>query len=428
MCMAAYRLVLWLALPWVLIRLWWRGYREPGYRREVPQRFGFYGKSAQAHRDRSLIWLHAVSVGETRAAEPLVRALAASQPGCSLLVTHMTATGRDTAKQLFGDLPAVQFAWLPYDYPGAVRRFIRHFHPALGIVMETEAWPHLLREFETAGIPTLLANARLSEKSARGYRSVAPLAREVFSRFSAIAAQTRADAERLLALGARAEAMTITGNMKFDITSPPAMQDLAALLRARIGPRKVVLAASTRDGEEALLLDALQAAGGLPDHAVLLMVPRHPQRFSEVASLFERRSLKYMRRSDNAEVPADCQYVLGDSLGEMPAYYGACDCAYVGGSLLPYGGQNLIEACAAGVPVLIGPHTYNFLQAATEAVEAGAAVRVDDAHMLVREAARLLADPRRRQAMAEAGLAFCRAHRGATARIIGCCERLLNPA
>jgi 3-deoxy-D-manno-octulosonic-acid transferase len=254
---------------------------------------------------------------------------------------------------------------------------------------------------------------------------VAPLAREVFSRFSAIAAQTEADAARLIALGARPDALSVTGNMKFDIAAAPAMEDLAAVLRQRFGSRPVLLAASTRDGEEALLLDALQSSGGLPANALLVIVPRHPQRFAEVASLLERRSLRYVRRSAGAAVPAGCNYVLGDSLGEMAAYYAASDCAFVGGSLLPYGGQNLIEACAAGVPVLIGPHTYNFAQAADAATAAGAAIRVGDAAALVLEAGRLLADAQKRERMAQAGLAFCRAHRGATARTLRICESLL---
>jgi len=418
MAQFAYRVLLWLAFPWVLVRLWWRGRREPGYRQGIGERFGFYGISP----GKPVLWLHAVSVGETRAAEPLLRGLQARHPECELLVTQMTATGRETAAQVFGGV--VRVAWLPYDYPSAVKRFLRHFRPRLGILMETEIWFHLVDECARAGVPLILANARMSARSARGYTVVAPLVRDALGRLSAIAAQTPQDAERLGALGARA--VEITGNLKFDAEPSPGSEQLAATFREWFGARPVLLAASTREGEEEVLLDALET-NALGD-ALLVIVPRHPQRFAAVAQILTARGLKFTRRSANAPVERDCDIVLGDSMGEMAAYYRACDAALVGGSLLAFGGQNLIEACAAGAPVLIGPYTYNFAQAAESAIAAGAAIRVHDAAEAIRAARALLQDRGLRQRMGKAGVAFCLAHRGATERTLAICERLLGPA
>ncbi len=413
---AGYRLLLWLAFPFVLARLWWRGRHEPGYRRNIAERFGFYPTTPP----RPVIWLHAVSVGETRAAEPLLLALRSRHPDCDLLITQMTATGREAAQQLFGG--AVRVAWLAYDYPSAVRRFLRNFRPRLGILMETEIWFHLVGECQLSGVPLLLANARMSAKSARGYSAVAPLVRVALGGLSAVAAQTTEDAERLRSLGARA--VEVTGNLKFDADPSAGSESLAAQFRRGFGSRAVLLAASTREGEEELLLDALER-NALGD-ALLVIVPRHPQRFDTVAQLLASRGLKFIRRSANTPLDADCGIVLGDSMGEMAAYYRACDTAFVGGSLLPYGGQNLIEACAAGVPVLIGPYTYNFAQAADSAVAAGAALRVNGAEEVIRLARSILQDAGLRERMGKAGVAFCAAHRGATERTLAICERLLE--
>src|SRR6202795_4051790 len=353
-----YRLLLWIAFPWVLLRLWWRGHAEPGYKQGIGERFGFYGDPS----GRPVIWLHAVSVGETRAAEPLLRALRSRHPDCEILITQMTATGREAAQQLFGG--AVRVAWLSYDYPSAVGRFLRHFRPRLGVLMETEIWFNLVSECERAGVPLVLANARMSEKSARGYPMVTPLVGAALGRLNAIGAQTAEDAERLRALGARA--VEVTGNLKFDVEPALGSEALAARFRSWFRGRRVLLCASTREGEEELLLDALEK-NSLGD-AIMVIVPRHPQRFDAVAQLLTARGLKFARRSGDGPLASGCDFVLGDSMGEMAAYYRACDTAFVGGSLLAYGGQNLIEACAAGVPVLVGPYTYNFAQAAESAV------------------------------------------------------------
>jgi len=413
---AGYLLLLWLALPYVLARLWWRGRQEPRYRENPGERFGFYASTPE----KPVIWLHAVSVGETRAAEPLLRALRDRHRDCDLLITQMTATGREAAQNLFGG--SVRVAWLAYDYPSAVRRFLRHFRPRLGILMETEIWFHLVAECQRSGVPIMLANARMSARSARGYAVVGPLVRRALAGLSAVAAQTAEDAERLLFLGARA--VEVTGNLKFDVEPSAGSESLAAQFRRRYGNRAVFLAASTREGEEELLLEALERQS-LGD-ALLVIVPRHPQRFEPVAQLLAAKRLKFTRRSASAPLDPDCDVVLGDSMGEMAAYYRACDVAFVGGSLLAYGGQNLIEACAAGVPVLIGPYTYNFAEAADSAVAAGAALRVANAQETLRQARALLGDPELRGRMGKAGTVFCATHRGATERTLAMCERLLG--
>jgi 3-deoxy-D-manno-octulosonic-acid transferase len=413
-----YRLLLWLLFPWALMHLWRRGRRQPAYREHIAERFGWY----RAGPTRPVIWLHAVSVGETRAAEPLVRALASRYPGHELLLTQMTPTGREAAQQLFGYSATI--VYLPYDYPGAVARFLTHFRPSLGILMETEIWFNLVEACARQRVPLLLANARLSEKSARGYARAAPLTRAALRQLAAISAQTREDAERLAQLGATG--VEVTGNLKFDVALAPQLLDLGAELKRRIGSRPVLLAASTREGEEALVLDAL--ARIRVEGLLLLLVPRHPQRFDEVAALLEKRKLGYARRSENRALSPDCRVLLGDSMGEMAAYYAACDLAFIGGSLLPYGGQNLIEACAAGCPLLFGPHMYNFAEASRLALAAGAAIEVADAVMLAERAERLLSDRATLARMAQAALAFSRAHQGATARNLAICERLLTPA
>lgn len=404
-----YKLVLYAMLPVVLLRLVWRARRQRGYLQHVGERFGYFPSRAP---DAPLLWIHAVSVGETRAAEPLVNALRARHPQHRILITHMTPTGRATGELLYAD--RVERCYLPYDYPGAVARFLDHYRPVAGVLMETEIWPNLIHAAAARGTPLYLVNARLSEKSYRGYRRYPRLTGEALRGLAGIAAQTDDDAQRFTALGA--ERVTVTGSLKFDVAPPADKIALGQRWRTAYGNRPVLLAASTRAGEEEPLLaalDALDIAGML-----LVIVPRHPDRFDEVAALLERRGLPYQRRSANEPVRAATRVLLGDSLGEMFAYYAACDVAFIGGSLLPYGGQNLIEACAVGKPVLLGRHTYNFAEAAELAIAAGAALRVADAEGVMNAAQRLLTDPRSAARMAEAGLAFCRTHQGATSRAL----------
>jgi 3-deoxy-D-manno-octulosonic-acid transferase len=406
---AIYTLLVFFALPLARLRLAWRARRERGYAEHVEERFGRYDRPVDARR---VIWIHAVSVGETRAAEPLVRAFAERYPDHRVLLTHLTPTGRRTGLSLYGE--RVLRSYLPYDYPGAVDRFLDHFRPRIGLIMETEIWPNLVAACAARAVPLYLVNARLSEKSLAGYRRVAALARESVSKLSGIAAQTRQDAERLAVLGATN--ITVTGNLKFDVSPAPAQIELGRTWRSAWNGRPVLLAASTRDGEEALLLDALEALR-VP-RALLIIVPRHPQRFDEVARLIEGRGLVYVRRSANLAPIEDTAVLLGDSMGEMVAYYAACDVAFIGGSLGDFGGQNLIEACAVGRPVLIGPSTYNFAEAAEGAITAGAAQRVGNAREVMEAARTLLCDAELRAAMAERGVEFSRAHQGATLRVV----------
>jgi 3-deoxy-D-manno-octulosonic-acid transferase len=398
-------------LPFLPLRLWWRGRREPGYRYAVAERFGRYTQPAI---DAPLLWVHAVSVGETRAALPLIERLKTAYPRAKILLTHMTAAGRETGRALFGD--GVTQAWLPYDLPFTVRGFFRHFRPAAGFLIETELWPNLVAQARATDTPVFLINARMSRRSARGYAHIPSLTRPLLARLAGVAAQSPDDATRLAALGATAP--VVTGNVKFDIAIPAGARTLGHELRKRFGAtRPVWVAASTRDGEEALILDAL-AQTPLPRETLLVIVPRHPQRFADVASLLAARGAAFVRRSDNRPVPGDVGIVLGDSMGELLGYYAAADLAFIGGSLLPLGGQNLIEALAVGAPVLIGPHTFNFSEAATGAVAAGAAQRVADAEALVRAVEALFRDPAQRDAMREAAGAFHAAHRGATERLM----------
>ncbi len=411
-----YSAILWMALPWVLVRLRWRGRREPGYRRHIAERFGRYDFSTT----KPVIWLHAVSVGEVRAAEPLVRALILRHPGHQIVLTQMTATGREAAEALFSGV--AHCCYLPYDYPFAVSRFLTHFKPRIGILMETEIWFNLIRECRKRKVPVLLANARLSEKSANGYAVAASLVREALQGLAVVAAQSEADAGRFAALGA--VAVEVTGNLKFETAVSGDMLELGSVFRRRFGAgRQVFLAASTREGEEALLLAAI--ARHAPQGLLTVIVPRHPQRFDEVAALIQASGYALVRRSENRDVPADCAFVLGDSMGEMAAYFSACDVVFVGGSLLPYGGQNFIEACALGVPVLLGPHTYNFAKAAGDALASGAALRVADAGLLVEGLGGLLADSEMRARMSAAGKSFTASHKGATERLLAIVSRLL---
>jgi len=420
-----YTLALHALLPGALLHLLWRARKQPEYLRYLGERFGFYRSPAAT---APVIWIHAVSVGETRAAQPLIKALRERYPTARILLTHTTPTGRATSEALFA--AAVERVYLPYDLPWAVRRFLNHFRPQIGLLMETELWPNLVAACRSRQVPLLLVNARLSEKSARRYARLAALTRETLTGLTAIAAQSDADGARLKALGA--PRVEVVGNLKFDVTPPAKLEDF----RSRLGARRVFLCASTREGEEALILDAwskassadtlkLGAGGTATSAPLLVIVPRHPQRFDEVAKQIEARGLQFQRRSDERSVAATTKVWLGDSMGELLAYYAAADVAFVGGSLLDYGCQNLIEACAMGVPVLIGPSTFNFAEAARNALDCGAARQCADAHELVAVALGLLADEKLRREMGHAGRAFAAAHRGATARTLALIERYM---
>ncbi len=406
---AAYTLLMRLALPLVFARYAWRARREPAYGAHWGERLGFASSTAPPGR----LWLHAVSLGETRAAAALVNELRARHPGLRLLLTHGTATGREAGAELLcaGDAQA----WLPLDTPGAVRRFLRAQQPSVGVLMETEVWPNLLFEAQAAGVPLVLANARLSARSQAKGQRMAALMHPALACFTAVLAQTEADAARLKASGARG--VQVMGNLKFDMAVAPTLLGQGLAWRHALG-RAVVLMGSSREGEEAPLLAAWAA---LPaPRPLLLLVPRHPQRFEAVAALVQAAGWTLQRRSGWTAMPpaeaAAVDVVLGDSLGEMPLYYAMADVALLGGSFEPLGGQNLIEAAACGCPLLMGPHTYNFAQAAELALAAGAAERVPDITAAVHRSVALCASPQR-SVMAERALAFADRHRGAAVRM-----------
>lgn len=406
-----YTLLLLALSPLMLVRLWWRGRKEPGYRAHIGERFGEFSVAPLTDS----IWIHAVSLGEMQAAAPLIAALRQQFPARPLLLTCMTATGRATAEAQYGAFATIVF--LPYDFPWEMQALIRRFQPSILLVMETEIWPNLLASCREANVPAVLVNARLSERSRTGYARFAPvrlLTREALKNFQAVLAQSADDASRFSTLGANH--VMVTGNIKFDLEPPAALMELGTAWRQSVAPRRVLLAASTRDGEEALIIEAYRQR--FDDAArkknLLVIVPRHPQRFGVVHQLIVDAGLSVSRRSKDSA--GECEVWLGDSMNELFAYYAMCDVAFIGGSLVAVGGHNLIEACAIGKPVLMGPSTFNFADAARNATEAGAMLQVDSASAMAEAAFVLLNDPPRREEMAARATAFAAAHRGATAK------------
>ena len=405
----AYSAVLTALQPAYLLRLWWRGRAEPLYRHAIGERMGRHPVPASS----GWVWVHAVSLGETRAAAALIAALRSAHPALRLLLTHGTATGRAAGASLLQ--PGDRQAWLPFDTRAATDRFIRHFNPAIGVLMETEIWPNLLTAAHRQRVPMVLANARLSAKSLTKGRRLDALLRPAVRSLAVVLAQTEDDARRLKVAGAAR--VVVSGNLKFDVNPDPAQLTTGQAWRDRLA-RDVVLAASTREGEEAPLLAAwLQQPEPRP---LLLIVPRHPQRFEAVAALVQASGLSLARRSRWAAVPdegaREAQVWLGDSMGEMTLYYGMAQVALLGGSFAPLGGQNLIEAAACGCPVVMGPHTYNFADAAELSLAAGAALRVVDMEAGVATALSMLSGPIQRDMGARA-LQFAAQHRGAAGRM-----------
>jgi 3-deoxy-D-manno-octulosonic-acid transferase len=425
-----YTLAWYLALPFAALYLLWRGLRQREYLRHWGERFLGHGARHPADGAET-VWVHAVSVGETRAAQPLVEALARARPGARFVLTHMTPTGRATGRALArSHAGRLVQRYLPYDLPTALANFFAEAQPTLGIVLETEAWPNLLFAARARGIPMMLVNARLSERSlARGLR-FASLMRPAARAFTCIAAQTESDRARLARL--YAGPIAVLGNLKFDLAPDAAQLADGRAWRAACGTAPVWLFATTREGEEAMLLEALQGAVDLraADSPALIVVPRHPQRFDEVAKLVMARGLPMQRRSEagSQAVPVRGGVLLGDTMGEMALYYAAADVAIVGGSFQPLGGHNLIEAAACGCPVVVGPHMFNFAQATADAVAAGAALQVVDAAAAIAAVLALTADAARREQMVAAAAAFSAAHRGATARTVQMVDDVIGTA
>lgn len=370
------------------------------------------------------VWVHAVSLGETRAAQPLLQALL--DRGLPVLLTHMTATGRAEGARQYAEAIArgqLRQAWLPYDFPGATRRFMAAWRPRCGLLIEREIWPNLLAAARGAGVPMALVSARFSASSLRQAGRMGGVMREALGGLDSVLAQTAEDADRLVQAGAPQP--VVTGNLKFDLVLPAAQVAAGQAWRERLG-RRVVAVASTREGEDSGFIEAIKRHAAMPGAPLFLLIPRHPQRFDEAARLLSEAGLPFVRRSEGPEPGPQTAVLLGDTLGEMAFHYAASDVAIVAGSFAPLGGQNLIEACAAGVPVIVGPHTFNFKQAAEDAVAAGAALRAADAGQAVDAAMALLADEPRRQRAAEAALAWFRMHSGATGRTLDALEPWLG--
>ena len=415
-----YSLVFYLLLPVLLLRLWWRGRKAPGYRRNWRQRLGL-----GARIEQPVIWVHAVSVGETVAIAPLVRWLLQRYPRHRILITNMTPTGAEQVRTLFGD--QVEQRFCPWDLPLALQAFLRRTQPELCIIVETELWPNMVAQCARAGVPLLLANARLSEQSARGYRKFSALARPMLQRLSLIAAQNKADAERFVALGMPAERVEVTGSIKFDLQPDADKVQAGQTLRQQLGTeRPVLIAASTHQGEDEILLQAWQQLRTTYPDLALILVPRHPERFADVAGLCRRYSERLVCRSSGEQPDVQTELYLGDSMGELILFYAAADIAFVGGSFSGTGGHNPLEPAALGLPVVMGPDCFNF-QTITDALsEAGGLVRVEDGTVLQAQLFAWLNDADQCRAAGEQGADFVAANRGALERLQQAVERLLR--
>ncbi|ARP92224.1 3-deoxy-D-manno-octulosonic acid transferase [Bordetella genomosp. 9] len=425
----SYTLLLRLLSPALLSWMWLRARKQSGEWQILSrERFGRYGRDETLSELTGAVWVHAVSLGETRAAQPLVKALLAS--GFKVLLTHTTPTAKTEGARLFSDAISsgeLRQVWLPYDFPGSVQRFMAFFKPRCGILIEREVWPNLVRAASRSGVSMVLASARFSEASLRQSRWLGRVLRHAYASLDLVLAQTQPDADRLKEAGAHGP--HVVGNLKFDVGLSPEQLEEGRRWRRNLG-RPTMVIASTRDGEEELFLAAMAAlprkpaqgtdagANPLAQMALHLLVPRHPQRFGEVATLLQSHFKSFVRRSSRAMPSPQDAVLLGDTLGEMGFYFAAADVAIVGGGFAPFGGQNFIEACAAGTPVIVGPHMYNFSQATRDAVAAGAAIQVSTPEAALREAYALLGDIARRTAMREAAKQWLSTHVGATARIM----------
>lgn len=413
-----YTALLYLVLPLALLRLYWRGRRDAGHRQRWRERLGLFPPLPTGG-----LWLHAVSVGETRAALPLIHALLERYPELPLLVTTTTLTGSRQVRETLGT--QVQHVYAPYDLPGMVARFLRNTQPRLAIIIETELWPNLLRQCARASIPVVIANARLSEHSARGYQRIHGLTVPMLRDITLIAAQAEADAERFRALGA--PQVHVTGNLKYDLTLP---NDLLAQgqqwRRSILGEnRPVWIAASTHAGEDESILDAFAALRIRWPELLLLLVPRHPERFDSVAALCQQRGFPIIRRSAQQPCTLDTAVFLGDSMGELLQFYAASDLAFVGGSLVANGGHNVLEPALLGLPVLFGPHMFNFTEASERLLAMEAAWQVANEAELAGVVERLLADAEQRQIAGQRGRSVVEQHRGALTMLLTCIEALL---
>ena len=418
-----YTAILRLIFPVIWVRLWWRGRHAPEYRLRWPERMGLGAPSRPAQRP---IWIHAVSVGETLAAQPLIAALRQQYPALPLLITTMTPTGSERVRAIYGD--AVSHVYAPYDYPGAIARFLAHWQPVALVIMETELWPNTLAAAAEHSMPVLLANARLSERSASGYAKAGSLTRGMLKCLTRIAAQDEATARRFRALGVPDERIAVTGSLKFDLAISPSQTALTEVWRQQPGlrDRPIWVAASTHAGEDGLMLAAHAALRArLPD-ALLILVPRHPERFQSVAQQVMAAGMRCVTRSSAEPVMADTAVWLGDSMGELLSWLALADVAFVGGSLVPTGGHNVLEPIALGVPTLTGPHDFNFASINSELRLAGALQTVVDAESLAAALHALCLDGNLANARRDAGLKVLASNRGAVGRQMGLLAPMLS--
>ncbi len=407
-----YSALLYLLMPAILLRMLWRSRRAPAYRRRLAERFGCFPAPPLA---QPVLWIHAVSVGETLAAAPLVEELLARYPGSALVFTTTTPTGSERVRALFGD--RVFHVYCPWDLPGAVRRFLDRVEPQLLVLLETELWPNLLHHSRRRGCRILLANARLSARSARRYGRLPRFTRAVFSALDSVACQAPDDADRFIALGQPPQRVEVTGSLKFDFDIDPALREQARELRQVLG-RPVLLGASTHSGEEALILQAFAAARELEPELLCLLVPRHPERFDEVHRLCSSAGFTVARRSSGETVGADHAVLLGDTMGELRLFCGVASLCVVGGSFIPHGGQNPLEAAAWGVPLVCGPQMFNFTEVSRLLTGAGAMRQLMDGSQLEDCVCALLENPGERAAMGSAGEAVVARNRGARDRLL----------
>ena len=415
-----YTLLLYLLAPLVILRLAWRSLRAPDYRRRWPERFG----TIEPALGERVIWIHAVSVGEVQAAEPVVQALLEQRPDYSILITTVTPTGSAHVTALFGD--EVAHVYAPYDLPGAVSRFFQRVRPQLAIVMETELWPNLFHACQQRAIPLLLINARLSERSEAGYRRVRGLAAQTLSAVNEIAAQSELDAGRFINIGADQGTVTVTGNLKFEQRVPPSLLERAEVLRRDWGVgRTVWVAGSTHEGEDELLLDAFRQLRERFSDCLLVLVPRHPERFESVAELCRQKNYNTLLRSAAVPCTPATEVYIGDSMGELPLFYAASDVAFVGGSLVPHGGHNMLEPAALGVPVVTGPHVFNFVEICELLQQAGACVKVEDVGGLSDTLSLWLEDANQRHRVGQRGRDTVEKNRGALQSVMAMIDRYL---
>lgn len=410
-----YLLLIPFAFYWLI-----RGITNKTYLDRLPQRFGF-----GFPRFRECIWIHAVSVGEVQAAVPLIQTLRERYPEQTLLVTTVTPTGAARVAALFGE--NVEHCYIPFEFPNAITSFFKSVNPRAAMIMETEIWPNLYRGCGVRKVPLILVSARISPKSIKGYRRLLPLIRETLSHGIIIAAQSRADADRFLELGASAERTTVTGNIKFDVRLDPSIREQGKKLRADLFPnRPVWIAASTHEGEEEQVLDAHRQLLDTHPDLLLLLVPRHPERFAGVKELVERRGFETVTRTQNEACATATSVFLVNTMGEVPLFYACSDIAFVGGSLVSIGGHNLLEPAAQGLPIVTGPHLYNAQDIADKFIELGACRIVTNPNTLAKVVARLLEKPAEAEQIGNAGLTVLETNRGSLERLLVLLAPLLD--